>query len=56
MKLLDILCQDWHFNIDNLEHIDITVLGKKYIRRIYNSSEKTYIFFKNEKYYFDFPE
>lgn len=56
MKLLDILCQDWHFDIDNLEHICITVLDKEYTRRIYCASGKAYIFFKNEKYYFDFPE
>ena len=56
MKILDVLCQDWHFDIDNLEHINITVDKKEYIRRIYESNGKAFIFFKGEKYYFDFPE
>lgn len=55
-KILDDLCSDWHFDIDNLEHIYITVDEKSYLRKIYNCFGKAYIIFKNEKYYFDYPE
>jgi hypothetical protein len=55
-KLLDTLCSDWHFDIDNLEHIFIEVNGKEYKRLVYNRNGKAYIIFKNEKYYFDYAE
>lgn len=55
-RILDNLCSDWHFDIDNLEYIYITVNGKEHIRKIYNCFGKAYIIFKNEKYYFDYPE
>lgn len=55
-KILDDLCSNWHFDIDNLEHIYITVSGKEYVRKIYNCFGKAYNIFKNEKYYFDYPE
>lgn len=55
-KILDDLCSNWHFDIDNLEHIYITANGKEHVRKIYNCFGKAYIIFKNEKYYFDYPE
>lgn len=55
-RILDNLCSDWHFDIDNLEYIYITVDGKEHIRKIHNCFGEAYIIFKNEKYYFDYPE
>lgn len=55
-KIIDDLCRNWRFDIDNLEHIYITVNGKEQLRRIYNCFGKAYIIFKNEKYYFDYSE
>ena len=55
-KSLDILCDDWHFDIDNLEHIFIEVNGKEYKRLVYNRNGKAYIIFNGEKYYFEYPQ
>lgn len=57
-KLVDNLCTDWHFDIDNLEHLLFETGGKWYTRKIYNSSDTTtaYIIFKGEKYYFEYPQ
>lgn len=55
-KVLDDLCSNWHFDLDNLERIRIMVDEKEHLRRVYNCFGKAYIIFKNEKYYFDYPE
>lgn len=57
-KLVDNLCTDWHFDIDNLEHLVFDVSGKLYTRKIYDCSETAtaYIIFKGEKYYFEYPQ
>ena len=57
-KLVDNLCTDWHFDIDNLEHLVFEVNGQSYIRKIYNSSNTmtAYILFKGDKYYFEYPQ
>ena len=57
-KLVDNLCSDWHFDIDNLEHLVFEVNCKSYTRKIYDCSDTTtaYIIFKGEKYYFEYPQ
>jgi hypothetical protein len=54
-KLVDKLCQNWKFDINNFDNIIITVNNKGYSRKIYNRfyPEHAYINFKGEKYYFE---
>ena len=55
-KLLDTLCSDWHFDIDNLEHLIVTIDSEKYRKKIFSDYRGNYITHNGNKYYFVFPE
>lgn len=51
--LLNDLCKDWHYDVDNLENVIFEVDGVEYKRKVQWLTFSGYISFKGNKYYFN---